>query len=109
MYRASEATPFACDAGLTVGTLVALDTTADNKVVPCQTATIATQPCIGVCVERLSSTCCLVQLSGLTPQCFSGLSRGTVYYAGDAGALALSGDQAVLVATCGTQGVLTTG
>ncbi len=107
MYRASEATPFACDAGLTVGTLVALDTTADNKVVPTQTATLAAQPCVGVCVELLSATWCLVQHSGLTPPIFSGLSRGTLYAPGDDGALATSGSPKVLCATDATHALVT--
>jgi hypothetical protein len=86
---------------------VALATDADQKVIPTQTATLAVQPCIGVCVEKLSTTWCLVQHSGRTPDIFTGLSRGTLYAPGDNGALATYGSPKVLCATDATHALIT--
>jgi hypothetical protein len=103
---AAQLEQFTCQAGvLAEGDGCSLVPAATREVQVWAEADFATEPPMGIVVEVLSTTCVLVQMTGTTPDLWSGLTRGAIYYADDAGAIATTGT--VVVGVAPTESALT--
>ena len=84
-YSRNEIRPAECTAAESVGDFVCIVDTPPNGVDyvgKADPSDFGKMPAVGVIISKSSPTDCLVQWFGETPNIFSGLSSGEVYFVG---------------------------